>query len=244
MRDEQIVALAADFWHRAGVAPSFPRDLAPSIPLVAPIGIVCLAGLRPWTIQRGLLRQGVRLGMEVRDRPLDGCLVAWRGQAVIFLDAALDAPLARVILGHEVGHYLADYERPRVRALRRLGPSVLPILDGERRAGAGEELAATLADVPLGAHVHYLDRSVDLRAGVLLNQIERTANELSCELLAPRVAVWTEGRDLPSDTGAWERLLVEKFGFPAMWACDYARRLLRLRQRRRTFSDHLGLGND
>ena len=61
MRDEPIVALVADFWDRSGVGPPFPRDLERYIPLVTPVSVVWLADLRPWTVRRWLLRQGVRV---------------------------------------------------------------------------------------------------------------------------------------------------------------------------------------
>jgi hypothetical protein len=46
---------------------------------------------------------------------------------------------------------------------------------------------------------------------------------------------------LPTEAETWERLLREEFAFPDSWAEEYAARLLRQRDRRRTFTDFLGL---
>ena len=60
---------------------------------------------------------------------------------------------------HEFGHFLADYEAPRERIRRRLGPGLLAVLDGKQNATPAEQLGATLAGVELGAHVHFMDRA-------------------------------------------------------------------------------------
>jgi hypothetical protein len=243
MTTPRITDLAAEFWSRVDVPASFPRDLEQAALLAAPIWVVRQSDLRPRTARSWLCRRGFGLPLTVRDRPLDGCIVAYRGRAVIFLEAGLAAAQTRVIFAHEFGHYLADYESPRRRVLRRLGPSVLPVLDGERQPTPAEELAAVLAGVPLGVHVHYMERSRDPRLTAATSCIERTASALACELLAPReeaLAVAHE-RGLPSRPEPWRRLLVERFGFPDAWAGAYALRLLVERRRRRRFTDRLGL---
>jgi hypothetical protein len=243
MKAEHLEALAADFWARAGQPAGFPRDLERAIPLAVSVGIVRLDGLRPIRVHRWLLRHGLRLPLNVTDRPLDGCIVAYRGRGVIFLAAGLDAAQERVILAHELGHYLADYESPRRRALRRLGASVLPILDGQRQPSPGEDLAGVLAGLTLGAHVHYMDRGFDLARLAAVDRAERTASELACELLAPRRAVLAlaEAGSLPNSPDPWRQLLREQFGLSADWSQLYAARLFRQSRGRRTFTDLLGL---
>jgi hypothetical protein len=238
---DRLDEMIADFWDRVGGPPPFPRDLEPAIPLAAPVGVVTLGGLRPAAVQRWLLRQGVRLPLRVADRPLDGCIIAYRGQAVLFVNAALAADERRAVLAHEVGHYLRDYEAPRRRALRRLGPSVLPVLDGERPPCAAERLAGALADVPLAPQIHYMDRSFDPGRAAATDHVERLAWDVALELLAPRAAVLAKGRGLSDQPEPWRELLAERFGLPARWASAYAARLLRARGRGRSFSDLLGL---
>jgi hypothetical protein len=243
MRAELREALAADFWEQGGVARGTPHDLERGLSLAVRASVRRLDNLRPITIRGWLLRRGIRLPLDVRDRPLDGCIVAYRGQALVFLAAGLPPAWERLVLAHEVGHYLGHYEWPRRRVLRRLGLSVLPVLDGDRPPSAEEQLAGVLAGVVLEAHAHYMDRGFDPRRTGRTDRVERDATELACELLAPRQEVVARAgiRRLPAEPDAWERLLREEFAFPDSWAEEYAARLLRQRQRGRTFTDFLGL---
>jgi hypothetical protein len=237
-----IHRLAAEFWERVGAPAPFPRDLERPIVLTTPVFVVrleglCLAGVREWFTRR---RAG--LPLEAPERPLNGCLVAYRGRVGIFLDARLRRREERVVLAHEFGHYLSAYEWPRGRAMSRLGPSVLAVLDGLRRPTPAEELAGVLTRVPLGVHAHYMDRTFDPRRWAVIEGVERTANALACELLAPAQAVREEARQagLPAEAAAWGRLLEDRFGFPVPWAGAYAAHLLS-QGRGRRFTDTLGL---
>jgi hypothetical protein len=242
MTQDLIARLAADFWERVGAPGPFPRDLERPIVLTTPVFVVrlpglCLARVREWFTSRG-----ASLPLRTPERPLNGCLVAFRGRVGIFLNARLRRRQERVILAHEFGHYLSAYEWPRGRVVSRLGPSVLAVLDGERRPTPAEELAGVLARVPLGVHAHYMDRTFDPRRVAVIEGVERTANALACELLAPACAVREEARQVgvPAEPAAWGRLLGHRFGFPVSWACAYAAHLLRSAGRRR-FTDTLGL---
>src|SRR5262249_5225675 len=152
------------------------------------------------------------------------------------------ADLERVILAHELGHFLADYEWPRRRVLRRLGPSVLPVLDGDRPPSGAEELAGVLARVPPGAPAPFMERGFAPQSPAATGRVERTASALACELLAPRRAVRDVGssRGLPDGPDSLVGLLRDEFGLPESWAAEYAIRLLRGRARGRTFTDLLG----
>jgi hypothetical protein len=242
MTPELIARLAADFWERVGAPCPFPRDLERPIVLTTPVFVVRLPGLCLARVREWFTRRGATLPLVNPERPLHGCLVAFRGRVGIFLDRRLRCRHERVILAHEFGHYLSAYEWPRGRVVSRLGPSVLAVLDGARRPTPAEELAGVLAQAPLGMHTHYMDRTFNPRRVAVIEGVERTANALACELLAPAQAVReaAHGAGLPAVAGAWGRLLVDRFGFPVSWAGAYAAHLLRAGGRRR-FTDMLGL---
>jgi len=70
--------------------------------------------------------------------------------------------------------------------------------------------------------------------------VERTANDLALELIAPRKAVLAE----LENNGAlseWREILRTIFGLPDCWARPYAQQLMIWKQGRRSFSDRLGL---
>jgi hypothetical protein len=85
-------------------------------------------------------------------------------------------------------------------------------------------------------------RTFDPRVLRRTAQVEREANELACELLAPRqdVVAAMAGAAM-GEAGAWETVLCERFGLAQPWAAAYALRLARWARRRRSFSDLLGL---
>src|SRR5262249_31059604 len=153
---------------------------------------------RGWLWQRG-----TRLPLGVPDRSLAGCIVAYRGRAGMFLEERLSAAETRVVLAHELAHYLADYEQPRARVTRRLGPEVLAALDGERPPTTAEGLAATLTGVALNVHAHYMDRDFDPGRLTATDRVEQAANDLACELLAPRREVLARVAGLPQTNAAW-----------------------------------------
>ncbi len=232
--------LAERFWADAGGAPPFPRDPEPAVSFACPLSVVELDGLgveavEAWLARRmsrlrgpGRVQSGCRLG--VAERSLHACLVAQAGVGWIFVDRADPPAERRFSVAHEVAHFLADYQRPRERAAARLGQAILAVLDGQRPPTATERVDAVLARVPLGVHVHLLDRTIDgLAAHAAIASAERRADQLALELLAPRDAVTAvlAGLSLPSLSSPARRaaivaLLVERFGLPAGVAAAYA----------------------
>jgi hypothetical protein len=156
MRTRLAKQLVDDFWERVGFQEPFPRTLERAIMSTTPVFVVKVHRRRLDTgyIRDWLREREVSLPAPWKQRRLDGCLVAYRGEAAIFLDGTLSPDDARVIIAHEFGHFLAEYEWPRMRAWRRLGDSVVEILDGARQPTPNERIAATLADVQLGVYVH------------------------------------------------------------------------------------------
>lgn len=224
-----ITEAAEAFWHAVGEYESFPRDLRVPIAIALPVALVSLPRLHLSGINAWLRRQGIIHGLDGCDRPLRACLVARRGKALIFLDGSDPADEQRFSLAHETAHYLHDYWLPRRRAVERLGPAVLEVLDGDREPEAGERINAVLSRVELGYHAHLLDREPN---GVIADRAvvlaERYADLLGGELLAPAAAVLCDLPALPNSQ-RFEILaqrLVDEFGLPRMPANAYAAHLL------------------
>lgn len=164
-------------------------------------------------------------------------IVAHRGSAEIAVDDQLAPDLRRMIVAHEFGHYLAEYLAPRERVLRRLGSSILPVLDGDRPATQIETWAGALAGVKLGFHSHVLERGFIPDSDKSHERSEQTANDLAFELLAP----WREVlADAPTHAEAISVKLVQVYGIPPTWTRGYARRLAECQERRRSPSARWG----
>jgi Zn-dependent peptidase ImmA (M78 family) len=243
MSRKWIEDLASGFWTSVGSEEPFPRSLEHTIRCARPFDIVRLPGLCPRVILRWLERQRYLLPLQTKERRLNGCLLVLKGMAFVFVEEGLAADDARMIVAHELAHYLAEYEEPRERARRRMGPALLEVFDGERPPTQAEQLQAALAGVALGVHDHYMERRSDSTYPEPVSQVERTANELALELIAPWrtvLAVLRAQGPLPGEATSWEKLLRERFGLPASWAAPYARQLLMAARQRRTFSETLG----
>ncbi|MBI3408173.1 MAG: hypothetical protein HY040_07440 [Planctomycetes bacterium] len=245
MISDRIETLAAKFWEEAGTEEPFPRNLEVAIHKAKPsVAIVSLERLCPQAVRVWLAVRDHQVWLVTKDRWVDGCLYACKGIVFLFVEQTLGPDHRRVTIAHEFGHFLADYEEPRRRADRRLGPSLLSVFDGDRPPTAPEQLSACLADVSVEPHVHFMDRMADGSFVQPVSQVERTANELAFELLAPwRIVFGTmrTARPWPGAAIEWRQHLEEQFGLPRNWAGHYAEDLRRLARARRSFTEALGM---
>lgn len=224
-----VAEAAESFWRLAGEEEAFPRALHRPLAAALPVGLVLLPRLRLLVVDDWLRRQAVYGVLELADRPLRACLIARQGQGLIFLDGTDPPDEQRFSLAHEVAHYLRDYWQPRQAAAGRLGPAILDVLDGVRPPRAEERIDALVARIPLGYHVHLLERTPMGAAGsTAIARAEHAADLLAYELFAPEIAVL---RDLPGDDpherrAAAIRCLGETYGLPPAQAAQYAARLV------------------
>lgn len=245
-----IARLAREFWSRMAEPDSFPRDIESAVSLSIPMAIVKLPRLEVSAIAQWFDQRGIQRPFPPDGRPLAGCLIAFRGQAIAFLDGAEPADERRFNLAHEVAHFLLDYLEPRLRALDHFGPSILDVLDGLRRPSVTERVDALLSRVALGAHVHLMERGwrreVDPESVAVS---EHWADVLALELLAPRKCVTSmikrvesslleSAPDADVEKTAW--VLAKKFGLPAVEAGILAKLILKPGHKSRSLLHELG----
>jgi IrrE N-terminal-like domain len=182
--------LADATWRAAPAEVRDRRDVQAAVVWASSVVVVSLPGLHLTNVNRWLADRGVpALTDGVGD--LRGLLVAWRGQAAIFIDGTLPEADRRFTLAHEHGHLLLDYLVPRQRVLRD-APDLLDVLDGHRLPSDADRARAALARLPLGLHTHLLHRDEDGGAAQATIRAEDNASGYALELLAP----WEELLDL------------------------------------------------
>jgi hypothetical protein len=208
------------FWGESVPTVARPRDLQLPILLNLPLAIVEIEGLSITSLRDWLLDHRLPDLTTDTDRPLRGCLAAFGGVGVIFVDQSDEASQRRLTLAHEASHFVVDYLMPRDRVISRR-PDLLDVLDGERQPTDSEHFGALLSDVPIGFHAHLLER--DVRGGHLTSVtsgVEDRAERMALELLAPLEEVLAASR-IASDTEVVS-LLVSQYGLPAGVAARYA----------------------
>jgi hypothetical protein len=217
--------LARGFWQQAREPEPFPRSLRRAIARAVSLSIVLLPGLSVRAALKWLQNSGLVCEMPGEDRPLRACLVARGGHGVALIDGSDAENEQRFSIAHELAHFLRDYWSLRRRILLRLGAEALQVLDGERPPTTQERLHALLRDVPLGFHLHLMERDDEGRpVSAQVEQAEEDADRLAYELLAPAEHVL--GNDCPRTKQELERKLREFYGLPSVQASRYAELLL------------------
>ena len=215
-----VAELADAFWELAGLHEPFPRALRRPIARALPLAVLSLPQLRLQHVLDWLRDNDIACPWTSADRDLHACLAAWRGCGCVFLDGADPEDEQRLSLAHELAHFLRHYWHPRRLACRKLGNQVLEVLDGQRLPTSAERVRSLLAGVPIGFHLHLLDRDPQggLPAGTILTA-ENEADRLAYELLAPADVVLSRVGS-PREPALADLLQVE-FGLPAAHALCY-----------------------
>jgi hypothetical protein len=220
-----VSELARIFWTRARHAESFPRNLRRPIARGFQFSVVMLPELTVSVAMKWLMQCGIVCELPGQSRLLRACLVARWGHGIAILDGDQSEDELRFTLAHELAHFLKDYWFLRTEVQRRLGAGALEVMDGQRPPTSDERLHALLSGIPLGFHVHLMERDKDgtIRSAIIAES-EENADRLAYELLAPADHIFAGG--VPKS----DRVLVEKlrcfYGLPGLQASRYARMLV------------------
>lgn len=172
------------FWRSAGGYEDFPRTLERPLALALPVALVKLPHLRLKDAEQWLRARSIPFSFKCESRAMRGCLVAFAGRGVVFVDGGDPADEQRVSVAHEAAHFLLDYWWPRQRAAERLGTSILAAFDGQRTFTIAERLAGVLQGATLSVHTNLMERDA-------CNDLDRTwrienrADRVAMALLAP-----------------------------------------------------------
>lgn len=228
-----LAQAAEDFWNSVDSEPSYPRDLEYIISRNFPLSVTPLPHLSVLSVESWFQQQQVPFRFLCQDRSLCGCIIAIRGNGLIFVDILDAVEERRYTIAHETAHFLLDYLYPRRRVLELFGDPIRPILDGERLPTQFERLDAVLSGVRFGTYIDLMPRSMNggLDQGSIL-RAEVKADRLALELLAPAEQVLSQMACQGTAT-LFERahlttqVLTSVYGLPFSVAKKYCTVLLR-----------------
>jgi hypothetical protein len=244
--DNASQELVDEFWRKCGEVEPYPRRLERSLALATPVALVKLPRLKLLDIEMWLRRRGVPFRFGCESRLVRGCLVAYRGQGMIFVDGADPEDERRFTLAHEIGHFLMDYWHPRQVAIDKFGPEIADVVDGVRPPTTGERVSALLGSVRINVYTDLMERDkrLDDMSGALW-QIEDQADRIALALLAPPEVVRAQADmsagfyDERQDT--LTTFLHVEFGLPIVIANSYSHSLLKAAGRGRSWLEMIGL---
>ncbi|HEV2747181.1 MAG TPA: hypothetical protein VGW34_07775 [Allosphingosinicella sp.] len=214
--------------------PRFPRNLAKTAPLTLPVSVTVELGLTTAKVAQVL---GALTGRSPRDLPvrrLRGCLIAHRGNGMIFLDAD-DEGLLRFAAAHEIAHFVGHYLARRELAIARLGSNIVEVLDGARHATATERLGGILSGCPLGVFTDVMARDEGAPLNAVAERMEYEADDAAFLAIAPvgLVIARTIEREGEVNRKTVRRTLIDAFGLAPRDAGRHAPRVINAMARSR-----------
>ena len=218
------------FWQLCGEIERYPRQLERSIVLALPLRIVKLPDLELHKIESWLVHRRSAFRFNCQSRAVRGCLIAYRGKGLIFLDGSDSEDEQRFTLAHEVAHFMVDYWLPRRKALERFGDTIAEVVDGLRSPTTTERIHAVLTQTPIGVHTNLMERNDNRQTDPELWQIENRADKVALVLLAsPDVVL--QRKNLSAKTfeeriNTISAVLQNEFGLPENIATSYGWSLL------------------
>lgn len=171
------------FWECAGELEDFPRSLEKPLAVALPVALVKLPKLTLHEVETWLRLRSIPFSFRCNSRAVRGCLVAFGGKGVIFLEGSDPSDEQRYTLAHEIAHFLIDYWKPRQKAILKLGDDISSVFDGRRLPTVNERLYAVLSSTNLGIYIDVMERGSASEEETW--RVENQADKVALALLAP-----------------------------------------------------------
>jgi len=227
-----IARIASEFRLKAGRKDKFHFDINGAVNLILPVDIVSLSELTLSKIKQWLFDRGVDVDIDYNDRLLHGFILTFQGSGFIFINGTDTEEERRYTVAHEASHFILDYKLPRDRAIEKLGPQIVEVLDGYRAASTMEMVDGLLASVNIQPYTHLLEKAADGSFNsIKIYNSENDADALALELLAPSTDVIKDTKATKPQLAFEEfkstafRILMDKYLLPVEIAKEYSTRL-------------------
>lgn len=227
-----IARIANEFRLKVGRRDKPVIDINGAVNLILPIDIVSLSELTLSKIGQWLSARRIDIDIEYSDRLLHGFILTFQGSGFIFINGTDTEEERRYTVAHEASHFILDYKLPRDKAIDRLGPQIVQVLDGYREASTDEMIDGLLASVSVKPYTHLLEKTGDGSfSNIKIYNAENDADALALELLAPSADVIKDVKFGHNKLSFEEfkatsfQILVTKYLLPVEIAKEYSIRL-------------------
>ena len=95
------------------------------------------------------------------DRLLHGFILISRGSGFIFVNGTDSEEERKYTIAHEASHFLLDYKLPRDTAVKKLGRTILEVIDGYREPTIEEKVDGMLYSAMIKPYTHLLEKVGD-----------------------------------------------------------------------------------
>lgn len=190
MKKNDLKKISSQFWRTSGLKLVCPRPIEDAVIRNFPISIVKLKSITYESLNGWLANRNLAGVLPHFNGSLLGGIFAFKGDALLFVDASLPSYEMRYTIAHEVGHFMFDYYYKRQKAKSTVGEKAEEILDGTRRATLGERVDALFLGVDLRPYYHLLaeENCISITRGQI-ETAEDNADYLADELIAPEDVV-------------------------------------------------------
>src|SRR5687768_14020422 len=134
MLDTTGQAAVDTFWRRCGhmYDVAFPRNIECAIARSVALIVIKLPRLTLRDVEDWLRKRSISFSFNCRSRAVRGCLVAFGGRGIIFIDESDPEDEQRFTIAHELAHFLVDYLMPRLKAIEKFQgtiPDIAKVMD-------------------------------------------------------------------------------------------------------------------
>lgn len=232
-------------WARCGGDANFPRNISSKVELGLPVTIVPLLRLTLRAVEQWLGERKIPFRFMCHSRAVRGCLIAFGGRGLIFVDSADSPDEQRFTVAHEAAHFLIDYWLPRQRAMEKFGEGIAQVFDGQRPATVEERFDALLENIHVGVYTDLMERD-PAAVNPEVSEVENRADSIAVTLLAPMddvlsVVQVSGERSYESRVKTMRAALSERFGLPEAVAQSYCKFLLEITGQGPSWAERVGL---
>lgn len=228
--DNESQEIVESFWELVGEQEAFPRMLERSISLALPVALIKLPHLDLTIIEDWLSRRNIQYSFDCDNRAVRGCLTAFGGKGIVFVDGTDTSSELRFTVAHEIAHFLIDYWLPRNKALAKYGVSVLEVYDGLREPSMDERVYSIINGTPIGLFTNLMERKLPGENSNTWHS-ENRADKVALALLAPPDVVLREivisGKSFIERREEIISVLKSSFDLPDYVALSYGTDLLK-----------------